>query len=150
MENLFSLGLYWHWIIAGLVLIAIDLIVLPGAFFLWVGFAALLVGVLSWLVSLTFVTQLLIFSPLALLITWAGKRFMKNNSQSDAPFLNRRQEQLVGKIIILSNPIVKGNAQVILGDSVWNIKGPDLPAGQKVVVKAIEGNALIVEEKKEN
>jgi membrane protein implicated in regulation of membrane protease activity len=146
MENIFSLGLYWHWIIAGLVLIGIELIILPGAFFLWVGLAALIVGALAWLTPLSLVTQLLVFSPLALLITWAGKSITRKNIQSDAPLLNKRQEQLVGRVIILSSPIVAGQAQVTLGDSVWSVRGPDLPAGRKVVVVAVEGNALIVVE----
>ncbi len=136
-------GLYWHWLVAGLVLIGLEL-AFPGAFFLWVGLAALIVGGISWLLPLSLVVQLLIFSPLALFITWVGKSYLKKNLFSEAPLLNRRSEQLIGKILVLTNPIINGQAQARLGDSVWAVSGPDLPAGSRVIIKSVEGNTLVV------
>jgi membrane protein implicated in regulation of membrane protease activity len=147
MEADFSIGLYWHWLVFGLFLIGLELLVLPGAFFLWVGLAALTVGGIALIFPLSLIAGLLIFSPLALLITWAGKSYVKNNLASDAPLLNRRSEQMVGSTIILDKAIINGQAQVTVGDSVWNVRGADLPAGSHVVVKSVEGNTLMVLEK---
>ena len=149
MENLLSSTLlYWHWVITGLVLIGIEILILPGTFFLWVGLSALIVGGVTFFIPLSLGGQLLIFSPLALLITWAGKSCMKKNIHSDAPFLNRRSDQLIGKVLILTHPIVGGQAQITMGDSVWNVRGPDLPVGHSVIIKAIDGNILVVVENK--
>jgi membrane protein implicated in regulation of membrane protease activity len=147
MEILTTPLLYWHWIITGLILIGIELLVLPGAFFLWIGISAIIVGGITFLIPLSLISQLLIFSPLALIITWAGKSYMKNSSPSDSPLLNRRGDQLIGTTLVLTNPIVDGHAQIIMGDSVWKVRGPDLPAGHHVIIKSIDGNTLIVVEK---
>lgn len=145
MENLLSTALlYWYWIIAGLLLIGIDILILPGSFFLWVGLSAIIVGGVTFFIPLSFGGQLLIFSPLALIITWAGKSYVKKSIHSDAPFLNRRSDQLIGASLVLTRPIVAGHAQISMGDSVWNVRGPDLPAGHSVIIKAVEGNTLIV------
>lgn len=145
MENLLSAALlYWHWIIAGLFLIGIDILILPGSFLLWIGLSALIVGAVTLFIPLSLGGQLLIFSPLALIITWAGKSYVKKNIHSDAPLLNRRSEQLIGTALVLKHPIVDGYAQISMGDSVWNVRGPDLPAGHPVIIKAVEGNTLVV------
>lgn len=143
MEGTF-VWVYWYWIVAGLLLIGLDLAILPGAFFLWIGLAALIVGGFAWIFPLTLVTQLLIFSPLALLITWAGKSYVRKNHSSDAPLLNRRSEQMIGKVVVLTKAITHGHAQVRIGDSVWNVRGPDLAAGKPVVIKSVDGNTLVV------
>jgi hypothetical protein len=45
MQHLYALGV-WNWFIAAGVLLALELLV-PGAFMLWLGLSALLVGVIS-------------------------------------------------------------------------------------------------------
>jgi membrane protein implicated in regulation of membrane protease activity len=61
-----------------------------------------------------------------------------------APGLNRRAEQLIGSEAALDEPIENGVGRIRLGDTVWRVRGPDLPAGEKVRVVAVEGALLDV------
>ena len=143
MNFIYSHIEYGYWIVGGLLLMAMEML-LPGAFFLWIGLTALIVGCITWLFPISLVTQLLIFSILVPLVTWLGKSYFKKNMTSDAPLLNLKIKQMVGKTLILSQPIIDGKAQVIMGDSVWQVEGPDLPAGTHVKITDIRGNILIV------
>ena len=139
---------YWHWIILGLVLIAAEVMV-PGAFFLWVGIATLILGGITFLFPLTSVAiQLVLFGVLSLLTTIVGRKVMRNISEGTQPLLlNRRGQQFVGELIALDAPIVNGQAHVTVGDSKWRVKGPDLPVGTVVKVVGVDGNMLIVVKK---
>ncbi|MBE7183901.1 MAG: NfeD family protein [Methylobacterium mesophilicum] len=145
--TLISLGA-WNWIVLGLVLLAFE-VFLPGVFLLWIGIAALLTGALSlqladW-AGWTWHWQVLVFLGLALLAVWAGRRLMGAPDQpSDQPLLNRRSEQLVGRAATLTEPIVDGRGRIALGDTLWRVSGPDLPAGTRVKVTAVEGMELVV------
>ncbi len=60
------------------------------------------------------------------------------------PELNRRGRQLVGRRFTLSEPIVNEVGKVRVGDSIWKVRGPDMPAGTNVTVTAVDGTVLIV------
>ena len=137
---------YWHWVIFGLVTIAAE-VMAPGAFFLWVGIAALLLGGIVFLFPFTSVTvQLVLFGVFALLATVAGKKVMRMVAKGTVPSsLNRRGEQFVGKTLVLDVRIKNGQAHITVGDSKWRVKGPDLAAGSVVKVVGVDGNMLIVE-----
>jgi inner membrane protein len=139
---------YWHWVIFGLLLIALEVMV-PGAFFLWIGITAFILGAICYLFPFTTVAvQLILFGVLALLTTIVGRKIMRKASHEAAPsLLNRRGQQFIGEIITLDVPIVNGHAHVTVGDSKWRVKGPDLPAGTMVKVVEVEGNILIVKDK---
>ncbi|TIU25428.1 MAG: NfeD family protein, partial [Mesorhizobium sp.] len=50
--------------------------------------------------------------------------------------LNRRGAQMVGRTATLSEPIQNGRGRIRLGDTLWRVSGPDLPAGTQVRVTA--------------
>lgn len=64
---------------------------------------------------------------------------------TDEPELNRRGHQLVGRVVIVAEPLRHGRGTVRVGDSVWPAQGPDLEAGAKARVVKTEGTALVVE-----
>src|SRR5262249_60004346 len=66
---------------------------------------------------------------------------------SDQPLLNRRSEQQIGKVATLTEPIKDGQGRVRIGDTIWRVTGPDLPAGAQVRVTAATaaGLELVVE-----
>jgi membrane protein implicated in regulation of membrane protease activity len=136
---------YWHWLVFGLVLIALEVMV-PGAFFLWIGITALILAGIVLLLPMTSVAvQLVLFGVLALLTTILGRKVMRRVSKNAPPsLLNRRGQQFVGEVFALDAPIVNGQAHVSIGDSKWRIKGPDLPEGTVVMVVGVDGNVLIV------
>jgi membrane protein implicated in regulation of membrane protease activity len=141
----------WNWIVLGVVLLVLEILV-PGVFLLWIGIAAILTGALSlqllWLGAWGWQVQVLVFLALSLVSAYIGARIMgkSDGSDTDEPLLNRRAEQLVGRTATLEEAIVNGRGRIRLGDTLWRVSGPDLPAGTNVRVKAAENGQLVVEE----
>jgi inner membrane protein len=144
----FELG-PWNWMVLGLVLLGLEIVV-PGVYLLWIGVAALLTGALTiqlWHWDLmTWQIQALVFIALSLLTVWGGRRIFGGAEHSDQPLLNRRREQLIGLTAVLDEPIREGNGRIRLGDTLWRVKGPDLPAGSRVRVTGVEDTRLVVAE----
>lgn len=131
----------WNWMVLGFVLLVFE-ILLPGVFLLWIGIAALIVGALSlalWDAGFwSWQVQVLGFLALSLVCAFVGKKLMGSNSApSDQPLLNRRAEQLIGRIATLSEPLQDGRGRLQLDDTVWRISGPELPAGSRVRVAGV-------------
>jgi membrane protein implicated in regulation of membrane protease activity len=140
LERIFAELGPWNWMVLGFVLLTLEIMV-PGVFLLWIGLAALIVGALSLLFwSADFwiwQAQILAFLVLALICAFAGKKIVgKSGEASDQPLLNRRGDQLIGRTATLTEPITDGRGRIKIGDTVWRVSGPDLPAGTKVRVKA--------------
>lgn len=130
----------WNWMVLGFVLLALEILV-PGVFLLWIGLAALVTGALSLLLwnagFWIWQVQVLVFLVLCLVAAYAGKKIMTGKgNHTDQPLLNRRGDQLVGRVATLTEPIVDGRGRVKIGDTMWRVSGPDQPAGAKVKVKA--------------
>jgi len=66
-------------------------------------------------------------------------------SKSDQPDLNQRADQLVGRVLVLAEAIEGGRGRVRVGDTVWQVEGPDLPCGAEVKVAAAKATLLQVE-----
>jgi hypothetical protein len=136
----------YFWLGLGLLLLAAETVV-PGAFMLWFGLAALAMGaVVAIIPGLAPLAQLIIFSVLSLVSiqiyrTW----FRGREPQSDQPLLNQRAAQLIGRSFELQQPIHNGFGKVKIGDALWTVTGPDLPAGSTIVVRSVEGITLRVE-----
>ncbi|TPL86414.1 NfeD family protein [Mesorhizobium sp. B2-3-13] len=130
----------WNWMVLGFVLLVVEVIA-PGFFMLWIGIAALIVGAVSLLVwdaaIWTWQVQVLLFLVLSLVSAFAGKKLMGGHDQpSDQPLLNRRGAQMIGRMATLAEPIRDGRGRIKLGDTLWRVSGPDLPAGTQVRVTA--------------
>lgn len=143
-QYLVSLGV-WNWFIAGGILLLLELLV-PGAFLLWFGLAALVVGALSFAVDLSWQAQLICFAVISAALVPLWLRISRNSKNiTDQPFLNRRNVGMVGRAFTLEKPIVNGNGTVKIDDTIWRIAGPDMPAGSRVKVVRADGAELWVE-----
>jgi membrane protein implicated in regulation of membrane protease activity len=132
----------WAWIIAGLALLAFELIA-PGNVFVWFGLAALVTGGLALLTDFTWQVDFLVFAVLSLVLVIAGRRyFARAEAPSEQPFLNQRAEGLVGRTYPLAEPIVSGHGRIRIDDTTWRITGPDLPSGTKIRVVSADGAVL--------
>lgn len=135
----------WSWLVAGFVLLALELVV-PGGFLVWMGAAAIVTGILALLVpAVGWPVQFVIFGVLAVVAIVVWLRIKPNDEVTDRPFLNRRAERFVGQEVVLNEPIRDGFGRVSLGDTVWRVQGPDLAAGQKVRIIDADGGLLKVE-----
>ncbi len=137
---------FWHWLIAAVVMIIIEMI-LPAAYFLWMGISAFIVGLLIYAVpGLPVLIQVIIFGVLSIVSLILYKRHKKSNPNvNDQPNLNRRGEQYVGRSFTLEEAIVNGVGKIKVDDSTWKVKGSDMPAGSKVRVMSVEGTVFNVE-----
>src|SRR5438128_1172518 len=145
VEMLSTLG-SWNWLIFGLVLMALELLA-PGIFLFWLGLAALLVGLLSFVVSPSWQLQLLLFAIFAAAAVPLWRRLARRGGEASAsnPFLNKRADALVGRVFTLDKPIVDGSGTVRIDDTVWRVAGPDAAAGSRVRVVRADGASLTVE-----
>ena len=144
MSWMVSLG-YWNWFIAAVVLFLIE-IVAPGSFMMWLGLAALLVGLISLVVDWSWQAQLIAFAVFAVAAIPAWRHFARKVERPvDRPFLNRRAEGYVGRVFTLDKPIIDGIGTIRIDDTVWRVSGPDCPAGSRVKVARAEGADLKVE-----
>ncbi len=146
MPFIVSLGA-WKWIILGAILLALELVA-PGAFMMWLGLAAILVGVLSFIWSdLSWQWQGVAFAVFAAASIPLWKRFAHNvESPDELPFLNRRAEALVGRVFTLDKPIVDGAGTIHIDDTIWRVScGTDRQAGSRVRVIRADGADLVVE-----
>jgi membrane protein implicated in regulation of membrane protease activity len=137
---------FWQWWILGLVLLVLEVFA-PGAFFLWMGIAAGLVGLILFLVpQMGWEYQVLIFAVLSVgsIVVW--RQYLKKHpTESDQPSLNRRGEQYVGRVFTLDEPIKNGTGKIHVDDSSWKINGADCEAGTRVKVTGANGVILQVE-----
>ncbi|MGN7726115.1 NfeD family protein [Luteimonas sp. 22616] len=134
------------WAAVALLLFAAETMA-PGAFMLWLGFAAVVVfaGVLlvPGIPVLAQVTAFIVLSFISIQVY--RKWFRSREPQSDQPALNRRAAALVGRVVPLESAIVQGHGRVQIADAYWDVSGPELPAGTPVRIVGAEGMTLQVE-----
>lgn len=134
------------WAVLALVLIGLETLA-PGILFLWLGFAA--AGVFLILVvgiPVPMLAQILVFVILSFVsvgVYW--RYFRKAGESTDQPLLNRKQEQLVGRVLVLETAIVNGHGRVQIGDAYWQVQGPDAPKDARVTVIAVDAGILKVD-----
>ena len=113
---------------------------------LWLGLAALLVGLISIGVDWAWQYQFVAFAVFAVAAIPLWRRLAAHaKAPTDQPFLNRRAEGYVGRVFTLEKPIVDRNGTVRVGDTIWRVTGPDCAAGNKVKIAGVDGAMLRVE-----
>lgn len=135
----------WNWLILGGVLMGLEILV-PGAFLIWFGLSALIVGSVALGVAISWQLQFVLFAGLSLVAVILSRRyFHSSESDSDKPLLNRRAEQNIGRSYPLVRAIVNGRGGVKIADSIWQVEGEDCAEGAMVKVIGVDGTTLKVE-----
>jgi len=137
---------YWHWWVFGIVLIILELFA-PGAFFLWMGIAAGIVGIVLLVISdMGWQYQFMGFGIISVVSIVLWRIYLnKHPIPTDRPKLNMRGEQYVGRVFTLSDPVVNGVGKLKVDDTMWKIEGKDCETGSKVKVTSTDGAVLLVE-----
>ena len=145
MEQTYMAYGIWFWFILGAVLLIGELLN-PGVFLMWFAAAAALTGVIHFIYPLGLAGEGLVFAVAALLLVIASWRVVSKSwdPKSDQPFLNQRQNALVGKTFVLVEPIVGGQGKIRFEDTIWDVDGPDLPKAARVKVMSVDGLRLNV------
>lgn len=136
----------WSWIIAGVFLLGLELVA-PGGVLVWLGAAAIVVGLITLVQPLSWPIQWVLYGLLSIvsLVAWLGYARRSKGENSDRPFLNRRAARFVGQETVLEEAIVDGFGRVRLADSVWRVSGPNLPLGAHVKIIGYDAAVLSVE-----
>ncbi len=149
MEAFFSprfVGLAW--LIGGLVVCAAETLA-PGAFLIWIGAAAAIVGAIAYFVPVDFTSQLLLFGALVVALVFVGRRVYGSLAAQPGPLPQSRAHALIGADFFLEEPITRGFGRIRVGDSSWRVAGADCPAGAKVRVVAVDDGSLLRVERAE-
>jgi len=134
------------WLVGGLALCAAETLA-PGAFLIWIGAAAVLVGIVEYVHPLDLEPTLLMFAALLVALVLIGRR-VYGSLEAGAPQLPlSRAHAMIGKEFFLEEAIERGYGRMRVGDSLWRVAGPDLPKGAKVRVAAVEDGAEVRVEK---
>lgn len=137
---------FWHWWVLAIGLVILEVLA-PGAFFLWLGVAAGVVGVLLLIIpSVSWEWQLLLFSVISVasIVIWRN-HLKEHPTETDQPRLNRRGEQYIDRVFTLDEAIENGSGKIRVDDTTWKITGNDCEAGSKVKVTGVNGVVLTVE-----
>lgn len=142
--------LYWHWIVLGIGLMAIE-IVLPSFVALWFGAAAVLVGLLVLIMpGLSVALQVVFWVVFAVLFTWLWFRYMQPLAK-DRTKAGLSREAIVGEVgQVLSAPttdrrgVMRFSAPILGADEWQFICDDEVVSGDRVRVIDISGNSLIV------
>ncbi len=145
--NLFGTELdpHWAWLALGLVL-AVGEMTIPGVFLIWMAGAAVITGLVTWIVPLSVPLQVVLFAVLSMAAVFIGRNWLRANPIIAAdPMMNDRGGRAVGETVLVTTVIEGGEGRVKLGDSEWIAKGPDAEPGTRMRVTAHDGSILIVE-----
>ena len=136
----------WLWLIGGVVLLIAELIA-PGFFLIFIGAAAIVTGVATLLIGLPLALQMAVFAILAFLSVRVGGRraYASRYDYSADPLLNDRAGRLLGKVVVVVQPVDAHGGRVRVGDSEWSARGGPAVAGDRVRIVDIDGNCLKVE-----
>lgn len=140
----------WHWLLLGGILLILEIFTTTFAS-LGFGLAALIVGVLVWMLPIPLFLQVFIWLLLSILFVFIWFRFIKPLS------VDRTKAGLGGSVIIgetgllLAKPLPDQLGTVrfsvpIVGADEWQCRtlDEDLKVGDRVVVTDISGNELMV------
>jgi membrane protein implicated in regulation of membrane protease activity len=135
----------WLWMIGGILLLIAEIIV-PGVFLVWLGIAAVVTGAFAQLFGIGLAGQLGVFAVYSVLAVLAGRRFYAvKGVEHSGPGLNNPSERLIGRRVVVVQPVDEDSGRVRLGDSEWSARGGPAGPGDKVRIIGVEGNCLIVE-----
>jgi membrane protein implicated in regulation of membrane protease activity len=135
---------WWHWMVLAVLLAAAETF-MPGAVAIWFAASAAVIGLLLVVIPIPWQIQLIGFAVLGIVAMLLYRTYRnKNPERDDQPNLNQRGVQYIGSELVLMEPIEQGSGKARVGDGVWKVTGPELPAGARVRVTAVNGTVLIV------
>ena len=145
--------LYWHWIAFGMLLIIAELFI-PSFTIFWFGLGAILVGLILLITpELPLNWQLFLWAISSIAFTFLWFRFLKPR-MVDKTKAGLSREAALGETGQVIKAPIEGERGIVrfstplLGSDEWPIIcNQDIIAGDRVVVRDVSGNTLIVEKR---
>lgn len=138
----------WHWWALGALLLALE-IASTTQYLLWPGIAALLVGILKFVMpSLDGRLAVFLFAVIAVVATVLWKRSRLGRAERTSHHdLNERSAQYKGRQVLALDDFHGGRGAVRVDDSRWNAQisdGSSPRKGDTLVVTGADGAVLVV------
>ena len=140
----------WHWVVFGIAVMVSEMFL--GTFFiLWFGAAAVVVGVMLFLIpDLSMTWQILLWTILSSVLALGWFKYLKPLSidKTKAGLSKEAITGEVGQVLIVPTEDKRGKLRFpapVLGADEWIIISQDeLTIGDRVIVVDVSGNSLIV------
>jgi len=143
----------WHWLVLGMVLMVTE-IFLPSFTIFWFGLGAFIPAILLWLFpQMSLSTQVFIWAVASCGFTFLWFKFLKNLMPDRTKAGVAREAALgeSGQVIKIPEADARGRvrfATPLLGSDEWSfICDQETALGDRVFVREISGNTLIVEKR---
>ncbi len=134
----------YGWWIVGLVLL-IGEVLIPGIFLMWLGLAALIMGVVDWLLPfIPWYWQLGLYAVIAAGLVFGIRPFVTRelDRETERPALNRRLHAMIGRTGEIVDAVVEGYGRARIGETTWRVRGPDMAEGTPVKVTGVDEKTL--------
>ncbi len=137
---------WWHWVVLGIVLASLEIFV-PSFILLWLGIAAILVGVLLWFVPIALSTQLFLWTGLSTLLLLLWFLYFRRTPRFRVGQSEDEYAHIAGRIVeVLDARRYRAEFDLpVLGDRVWIVESQEpLRSGDRVEVVKVYGQILRV------
>ncbi len=146
MDFLMTNFLWWHWVIFGIVLVVAEIIV-PLFVIIWFGLAAIMIGILTFFLSIALMPQLALWILFSLLLLFIWFRYFQEKDISES---GQADYRLNTKGIVIEDIPHGGRGRVrfeapVLGSSEWHATSEaSLKKGTVVHIVDVNGQLIKV------
>lgn len=141
--------LWWHWVVLGLGLIALEMLV-PAFYLMWLGLGALLTGMVAAVLPLGFAGQWVVWSLASALMVGIWMKFFRNPDRTQAGQATGGALGMVGLVTRPVDDLSQGEIlfqRPVLGSDRWPVVADRaIAAGVKARVVDVLGQTLKVEQ----
>lgn len=137
---------HWVFIALGGILLIAELLG-TGGYALWSGIAAIAVGLIVWILPLSWPILWILFAIFTLTSAYLWWLWLKKNGQDKASKgeINQPQQDLIGIRTYVTQAVINGSGRVKIKDGSWSAQcNKDLPVGELVEVIAVDGLILTI------
>lgn len=138
---------HWVFFILGGTLLIAELLG-TGGYSLWSGIAAIVVGLIAWILPLSWPVLWILFAIFTLVSAYLWWLWIKKSGQSkpNSNEINQPQQDLIGIKTLVTDAIINGSGRVKIKDGTWPAQcNINLPVGHAVEVIAVNGLVLTVQ-----
>lgn len=140
----------YHWLSFACVLVIFEIFGAAG-FMLGFSLAAFVIFLIMSFVDISWQIQILIFAGISLVssICWYIYQFKKDKENEKTTTLNKKENQLIGQKVTLSEDIEAGKGRLKVTDSTWPVYTEEnLKAGDIVEITKVNGIFLHIQKVK--